>query len=277
MSVESLSPVQAFQDAVREALTQGQTASVQVLYAISDTYGTAEEQLQSFLDTRLSELDETAVELLMSPQFTAKEVHRDAFARAFGLAHFTRESLLEVAETLGNEGLKMPLEVHAGLEVLCPLKPVMVERFVLSLGLHKPLHPDMRTAIQQYIPGPLQGLAALYGRRDVFQFESYREVYAQVLSHVAQHGEVESESLLFLTEILASYKPTTLDALRRTLERLIQSCEADMAGAETRSYHHPTVQAEAAGSEHDRHEAEAVRANYMEIIRKSQHLLNVIH
>jgi hypothetical protein len=269
-----------FSQAVLDVLTTEQAASPQVVAAITDSQGYTEDRLSDFFVEKLESLDEYEIDLLFSPQFTARIHQQEDFAKRFAKFSVSKHSVQKLAEEVEAQGHIAPLVVHPGLKLQCPLKAVMAERFMLSLGLHKPLHQDVLASIETYVPADLQGVMALYGRKDIFQFQDYRVLLNDVLMRVSQqtslHSSAIQEALIFLVETIVTYKPKALEDLNTTLTHLIQSCQDDMATAETRSYFHTELLAGSAGSVDDMHEAEAVRANYAEIIRKAQALQSVI-
>jgi hypothetical protein len=269
-----------FKKTVLDVLTAEQPASSQVIASITDSQGYTEDRLPEFFIETLDGLDEYEVDLLFSPQFTARLHHQTQFAQHFAKCSISKHAIQKLADALEAEGHVSPLRVHMGLTLQCPLKAVMTERFMLSLGLHKPLHQDVLASIEAHLPEALQGMMALHGRKEIFQFQEYRTLFTEVLMKLSSKEEASlpliEETLVFLVETIVTYKPKSIEALSLTLIHLIQSCQDDMATAETRSYFHTELLAGSAGSVDDMHEAEAVRANYAEIIRKAQALQSVI-
>jgi hypothetical protein len=272
-TIEQTSSIEALQEAVLLALTKPQTMSEQLRTQLADHYTClTDEQIQAFFAEGFLKLEEYEEDLLFSPQFTVKAEQRLAFASPFALNAYTKEAI--EASALAIEALKrhVTFRLASGLEVQVPLSAVIAERFMKSLHLHKPLPQNLRHFIESNVPEAFQAQVALALRDDIFQFEKYQVLFKDVANGLSSKNAWTPSQVDFVTFVIKTYTPQALGDLAEKLERLIQSCQEDMATAETRSYHHPQILGSNMGSSHDHHEAQAVKDNYSQIIKNAQDL-----
>lgn len=271
-TIESTS-IESLQNAVILALSKPQTMSEQLRTQLADHYAClTDEQIQSFFAEGLAKLEEYEQDLLFSPQFTVKAEQRLAFASPFALNTYSKEAI--EASALAIEALKLQVTFHltSGIELQVPLTAVIAERFMKSLHLHKSLAENLRAFIEESVPNDFKAQVALALRDDIFQFEKYQLLFIEVANRLSSKNAWTPSQVDFVTFVIKTYTPQALDDLAEKLERLIQSCQEDMATAETRSYHHPQILGSNMGSSHDHHEAQAVKDNYSKIIKNAQDL-----
>jgi hypothetical protein len=254
------SSIVPLQEAVIKALTALQVMSEQLRTQLADHYTClTDEQIQTFFAEGLLKLEEYEQDLLFAPQFTVKAEQRIAFASPFALNVYAKKDVEAAALAIEALKLQVTFRLASGLELKVPLTAVIAERFMKSLHLHKPLSDSLRSFIEREIPENFRAHVALALRDDIFQFEKYQRLFIEVAHRLSAKN-------------VWTYTPQALEDLAEKLERLIQSCQEDMATAETRSYHHPQILGSNMGSSHDHHEAQAVKDNYSQIIKNAQAL-----
>jgi len=275
--LEHSSTTESLQNAVLHALSEPQTMSEQLRTQLADYYAClTDEQIQAFFTEGLAKLEEYEQDLLFSPQFTLKAEQRLAFASPFALNAYSKEAIEASALAIEALNLQVIFRLPSGLDVEIPLNAVIAERFMKSLHLHKPLPQNMRDFIESDVPRDFQAQVALALRDDIFQFEKYQVLFKEVVTCFTKKTAWTPSQVDFLTFFIKTYTPQTLDDLFGKLDRLIQSCQEDMATAETRSYHHPQILGSNMGSSHDHHEAQAVKDNYSQIIKNAQALNDLL-
>ncbi len=272
-TIEQTSSIEALQEAVLLALMKPQTMSEQLRTQLADHYAClTDEQIQTFFAEGLLKLEEYEQDLLFSPQFTVKAEQRLAFASPFALNSYSKEAVEASALAIEALMLHVTFRLASGIELQVPLTAVIAERFMKSLHLHKPLAENLRAFIKEEVPKNFQAQVALALRDDIFQFEKYQVLFKEIAARFTAKTAWTPSQVDFVTTLIKTYTPQALDDLAEKLERLIQSCQEDMATAETRSYHHPQILGSNMGSSHDHHEAQAVKDNYSQIIKNAQDL-----
>ena len=267
------SSIVPLQEAVIKALTALQVMSEQLRTQLADHYTClTDEQIQMFFAEGLLKLEEYEQDLLFAPQFTVKAEQRIAFASPFALNVYLKKDVEAAALAIEALKLQVTFRLASGLELKVPLTAVIAERFMKSLHLHKPLSDTLRSFIERDIPENFRAYVALALRDDIFQFEKYQRLFIEIAHRLSVKAVWTTSQIDFVTNVIKTYTPQTLEDLAEKLERLIQSCQEDMATAETRSYHHPQILGSNMGSSHDHHEAQAVKDNYSQIIKNAQTL-----
>jgi hypothetical protein len=267
------SSIVPLQEAVIKALTALQVMSEQLRTQLADHYTClTDEQIQTFFAEGLLKLEEYEQDLLFAPQFTVKAEQRIAFASPFALNVYSKKDVEAAALAIEALKLHVTFRLASGLELKVPLTAVIAERFMKSLHLHKPLSESLRSFIERDIPENFRAHVALALRDDIFQFEKYQRLFIEIAHRLSAKAVWTTSQIDFVTNVIKTYTPQSLEDLAEKLERLIQSCQEDMATAETRSYHHPQILGSNMGSSHDHHEAQAVKDNYSQIIKNAQTL-----
>jgi hypothetical protein len=265
--------LERLQELVLSTLTRPHTISSQLQAQLADQFSClTEDQMRLFFESTLPTLEEYEVDLLFSPHFTAKMQDKLAFLEQFSFVSIRKQDIEAIGQAIESQTVMANFELPSGLKIPFQLKSVMVERFVMSLQLHKPLAPEMVDFIKSKCPECFQAVVSLALRDDIFKFEKYQQVFKAVCEKMIATQFLEQSLLMFLRDSIKTYTPQNVQDLSEKLDRLIQSCQDDIATADTRSYHHPHIQSGNMGSEHDHHEAEAVRANYQRIIEQSKAL-----
>jgi|GEM_PF-5107263 len=269
----SIEEMTTFREALIEALKVPRSMSGQVFNTVTDTYAcSTEEEIRIFFTSKLAELEEYELDLLLSPQFTAREDEKKAFASTFGLQQFSNDTVEFLAKDIQNEKIITPITLNSGDLAECLVSDILVERYISTLNLNKTIEPEIIELIKRDVPQHFQGLLGLMSRDGLYQFEKYRHVYADLIGSMKAQNSFSEEILTFMVDTIRTYKPQNLSDLTEKMDRLITSCTDDMARAEERGYHHHELKAGAAGNIHDAHEAIEVRAQYAEIIRKAKAL-----
>lgn len=262
--------LERLQEAVLTVLSRPHPMSSQLQAQLTDQFSClTEDQIRLFFESTLPTLEEYEVDLLFSPHFTAKIEDKLAFSEQFFFVSIRKQDIQAIGEAIESQNVMAYFELPSGLKLPFQLKSVMVERFVMSLQLHKPLAQEMLDFIQDHCPEDFQASVSLALRDDVFKFEKYQQVFKVVCEKMIATHTLDQSLVMFLRDSIKTYTPQNVQDLSEKLDRLIQSCKEDMATADTRSYHHPHIQSGNMGSEHDHHEAEAVRANYKRIVEQS--------
>ena len=263
----------SFQETVLTLLTTPTPLREQVRAQLSDQYAClTDEDIEIFFKTRVLELEEYVSDLLFSPKFTPKKEEKLALIQKFAGESFTLDDLKREVDTLASMNLQVSFVLPSGLHVQTPLQSVMIERFLKTLALHKPVPEALRAFIETEAPADFQGLLAWYARDPLFHFEKYQDVFKQMVLAWNTKNTYSIEQCEFFFDFMKTYTPQSLQDLEEKLDRLIQSCQDYIATAGGRSYHHPQISGSHSGSSHDLHEAEVARQQYTKWIEEARAL-----
>jgi hypothetical protein len=275
MSLPAQTLVETVKTQLVEDLTQARPLSAQVLLALNDTYSTAPDQFEDFVAKRLPELELYEVDVLFSPQFTPTLEQQAVYMRLLGVNCLEQRQLEQLLISLNETPLKTRFTLGQDkAEVPCPLHEAMLDRFVKRLNLSKAMMPDFDAAWLAAWPDEqrLQALSLL--REEALHLPERQAIVASLLTlWVSQKPEYPLERLVFLLDSLRTYRPKTLDDLKRQMEALIQSCTDDADRAVERSYHSEELRMSNMGSKKDQLQAEQTRQHYQYMIRQAKEIL----
>jgi hypothetical protein len=260
---------------IRSELAKPQVMRAQVLARLTDEFQClTEDELTLFFEERFNQLEDYEVDLLLSPQFTARIEQQQAFSQQFTYAHYPKNQLDPLVEEILSTPTEAILNTPSGKAVHVALTPVLIERFLGTLKLTRPVHAAHSEI--EILPMNVQTQSAYVLRDDVFKYDKYKAILLQLIPGLAKEDDTTKELISFTAEFIKTYTPQTLEEVENKLKRLIESCQADSLTADSRSYHHEEIKAGSMGNPYDAHEAEAIRENYQRIIKQAEQVLAVI-
>ncbi|MBF0161803.1 MAG: hypothetical protein HQL88_05910 [Magnetococcales bacterium] len=218
-------PPETLVSVVRGQLLRPRALSVRVAGAVSGMLG-VDDPLDGLSLEVLAGREPFEVELLLSPLFTPNVLDREAceFALpASGLAVGVVEALVM---TLTSAELFCPVSYgHRGQAV--PLLGVVIERYVRLLHLEAPVPPLVLPRLEGWQEGDARLVLFSLARRPVWQSEQRSRLLDRLLQAMLARGSCQVDKVRFLTDFVASYRPTGERELLQALTNLVDAYHRD--------------------------------------------------
>lgn len=220
-----------------EDLTRERLLGDQVVTYLADHHQAGEAQLPQFFETTLPTLEDDAVDLAFSPLFTPTLADRARYMPLLGETTLSDEDLHQFVAALAQKNLRVPLVTGVGQHLEMPLPEVMLHRYVTRLFLNRPIAPGAYGAIQQCVPVEDHPVACVLARESVWQKPDRARLLEKFLTTFSRRGSYSLEKLQYLTDFFRTYRPANPEQLREQLQRMIESCQSDLARVCGRSFH----------------------------------------
>jgi hypothetical protein len=257
---------------LEQTLTAARPMKPQVLQALMDTFTLEESQLQTFLDTQLSELESYQKDVLFSPQFTPKLEDRQAVVALLQGASLSESEVDRLMQQVEGASWVMPLDLPSANVLRLPLQAEFTERFIRLLKLEASVPESLQAVLASGNFSEAHRTLALALSREAHLHKP--EALALWASFLQRWTPTLTEELLtFFADFLKTYRPQTEVDLARQLEALITSCRDDADRALERSYHNEDLRMQHRGGEKDHHQASEVRAQYQKQMQQAQIVL----
>jgi hypothetical protein len=261
-------------------LTQPRALSPQVEATIADRHACTLDQLPRFFSEVLPTLDDVELDLTFSPLFTPTLADKARYASLLADASVSDEQVETWVDALVAQGLLAPLQAQTGETFTFPVSWVSIDRWVKRLGLTQAIDPSVYSQITTLSPEADLPTALVLVKDAVWQGTGRTSLLTHFLQAFQAQQSFKLEHLTHLTDLVRTYRPTSLADLERQLRHLIASCESDLAKVGGDNIHHPILkdkyvnQHEGADSL-DIHAQEATKT-YMGLIRAAEALLSYI-
>lgn len=271
--------LQRLEESIIHDLTQPRPIKDQVLIGIADNYGVGGDGLPDFFKDKLAGLEPYEWDVTFSPQFTPTLQDRKRYLGLIGPGHISKDALQQLIDRIVGKHLAMPLQ-HSGQQntLSLPLNDVVVERYVLRLGLERPV-PEALEQVLEHLSAQhadvYTTLNSLFREACLNKPERVALVKA-VVATMLEKDQLQEDTLLFLIDTIRTYSPNSQEDLKRQLEALITSCKDDIAAAPDRSYHNEDLKFQHSGNAKDMAQADVIREHYQAMIGKAEALLGIL-
>jgi hypothetical protein len=223
----------------------------QVIQSLYSQHQVVPEKLSAFFAEVFPTLEEYQVELLFAPQFTPSPQDKARYAAILGAAGLSPQEFALLKQTLLRAGIRVSFNlVEAETCLLVNLHEVFVDRYLDRLDLCATLSTPIAEALEQLFSVPDERATAFMTCRSAVWKTTVNQQLLQALFTHATAGcnasssltALSLEQLLFLTDVVKTYRPTTLEQLATQLDSLAESCRRDMETVGTRGFHDEYLQ-----------------------------------
>lgn len=184
----------------------------QVIRHLTDSYGIGRDEIGEFLEQRLPALDDTELDLLLSPLFTPKLPDQAIFAELLGRTSVPITAWPALINRLTERPTLGQLVDDAGAPHRFALKPVTLERYVHRLRLDGSVDEATFARIAPLSPPSDHALALAVARRAIWNTEARREILRRQLAGAT----ARIADLVELLKLMETAEPLdTADVLAR--------------------------------------------------------------
>jgi len=246
----------------------------QVLDALMGQYELAEEAIPAFLVDTLPTLDDTELDLLLSPAFTPTLSDRQACIALLEDKALTPVDLQDLQTRCLAQKPQSRLQIPNGSIATFLVPDVSVLRVIRLLQLTLAIDAMAYQQIHALVPEANKSLYLTLARETAW---TGREAMLNgFLPVVTQH---QPHTMRQLTDFVRTYRPTSLEELDKQLESYIRSCESDLNRAGEMSFHDERLKEKYIlhhEGNHDPHLEEHVRSNYLHMMDQGRALRDLL-
>jgi hypothetical protein len=264
-----------------ERLSTARPLAGQVLEALMSQYQQTDDLVPAFLTQTLQTLDDTAIDLLMSPAFTPTMEDRKACIAVLKQNALTTEQQQALLADVIAANPTMTAILPDDTSVTFPIPDVNLMRFVRLLQLTRPEDAEIFARIEELISTEQD--KALYHvlARDAAWTDKTTILHG-FLPVLAQQP---ANTMVLLTNFVRTYRPNSFSELDRQLESYIRSCESDLNRAGELSFHDVRLKekyvlhGEGDTTHHMQHQMkheEDVKANYLQMMDQGRLLRDLL-
>lgn len=211
---------EALQDRIQADLASPRPVTPQVSGHLQSHHGTAPGDEASFLQSRLSLIEEYEAELVLSPLFTPSLEDQ---ARVSPLLSDPPPSAAAVEEMVdGLESRRIEAVVQCqGASVRVVLPPGIIRRYVRLLNLGERILPAVRSAAGAFPPPVRDRLLAL-ARTEPWRAPARQEILAAFIDAFLRRSSYAEEKIDHLSQIVQTTRPERLNDLAGPIESLVR-------------------------------------------------------
>jgi hypothetical protein len=257
-------------DEITRQLAAPRAIAVQVLDALLTQHQQTETTLPHYLQTTLPTLDDTDIDLLMSPAFTPTFDQRSACIALLADKTLTNQDQASLVTALDALPAQTTFTLPDGSAVTFTVPEVCLQRYVRLMQLNRAINPDVYQQLQAQVKPAEQPVYQTLARDVAW---TGREAMLQTLLPVlvSQPSTMARQ----MTDFVRTYRPDSLSDLDRHLESYIRSCESDLNRAGEMSFHDERLKEKYVlhsnkGFHHQHDHEESVRANYLQMMDRGR-------
>jgi len=227
---------------IRADLQQPLRMLKQVEDGIISQYTLSTAEFERFFAETYPNLEETQADLIFSPQFTPTQKAKEDILRVLGTAAMSSKEVDTLIQELESTPITATFStIDEQCHATVTLHPVFIERYVNLLPLNQPL-PDLIKAQFEPLRSNLSPCLNLIGRDRVWQSPERQQLFVSIWNAFpSESTENQNEYWTFLTDVVRTYRPGSLNDLHRQLNSLALSCEEDMNQVAGRTFQHEEI------------------------------------
>ncbi|MBF0369943.1 MAG: hypothetical protein HQL52_10845 [Magnetococcales bacterium] len=212
-------------NAVRAQLTTPRSMRAKVASTISTTLSVTD-PIAGLSEDRLATMEEYEQELLLAPLFTPGMEERVELEPHLPGSGLSLDETNDLVTTLAKEQLSCPLSFGQEEGILA-LPEVVLERFVRLLNLECQIDPGVAERLNRLVKSEERHRAFAQARRRVWQNKRNIALLTEALTAMEENNAYQTDKLIFLSDFVRGYRPTTLSSLVEQLENLVDSYQKD--------------------------------------------------
>ena len=263
-------------DVLIKQLATPRTIPAQVLDGLTSQHQQTEATIPHYLQNTLSTLDDTEIDLLMSPAFTPTFEQRSACVTLLADQDLPAEQQKQLVSSLHSVNPQTTFNLPDGTTVTFTVPEVCLQRYVRVMQLNRPIAPAVYQQVQAQVKPDEQPTYNTLARDAAW---SNREtMFLTLLPLLAQQPLTMARHM---TDFVRTYRPDTLSDLDRQLESYIRSCESDLNRAGEMSFHDERLKEKYVlhsnkGFHHQHDHEEDVRASYLQMMDRGRAMRDLL-
>jgi len=226
-----LGAMQKFVDTVAQELEKPRPLLKQVVDHAASRHEVSRDDIGSFLERAVKELEEYELDLLFSAQFTPTLVDQAAFSSLLDEELLPREKWAELVARLEARPTVARLVSEDGSEHAVELTEVSIERFVKRLNLDAGIPENLARLLDSMPPEEDRGLLKAVARRAGFRGAGPSEILFRFVLKVTSDHEYQLEEVLLLLELMETYKPADAGDLVSRIPHWLEVLENEATAA----------------------------------------------
>lgn len=203
-------------------LARRRVLSPQVRRHVSSTYGVADDTVREFFASRLDELEEFQIELLLGPLFTPTLEDRAGYVAALREEVPDEAQVDEYVRTLEAERLTWALEISGEEDVQVKVFDVLVARWVRLCELTSAPGAALAGAVARAVPGDDQDLALAVLREPAWRDNDKRNWLVEYLQTAATRQSFSMQKLEFLTDLVRSQYEARTERMLELAQKVLE-------------------------------------------------------
>lgn len=223
--------MQRFVDTVAQELEKPRPLLKQVVDHVSSHFEVSRDELGSFLDDRVKDLEDVEIDLLFSAQFTPTLVDQAAFSELLDDEQLPRDQWDDLVNALTDRPTVAQLVTEDETTHSVQLTDISIERFATRLNLDADIPDALAKLLGSMPPEEDRNLLKAIARRPVFKDADRREILFQYILSVTSEDSYELENVLSLLELAETYKPTNLQDLLDRIPHWLDVLENEITAA----------------------------------------------
>jgi hypothetical protein len=188
-------------------LERPRTVSPQVVNHLIETYGTARDEIGSFLRNQIADREDYEIDLILSPLFTPTLKDQSVIAELLGRNSAPANQWPSLVKDLVARPVTARLVTEDGQTHSVILRNVTIERFVNRLCLDSSISESLLSLINNLAPAADRPLLKAIARRPIWHMESRGAILAQFLTASLTTDTYRSDDIVQLLKLAETYEP----------------------------------------------------------------------
>ncbi|MGB0578817.1 MAG: hypothetical protein ACPGVU_03850, partial [Limisphaerales bacterium] len=223
--------MQRIVDAVAQELEKPRPLLKQVVDHVSSHFEVSRDELGTFLDERVKDLEDVEIDLLFSAQFTPTLVDQAAFSVLLDEERLPRDQWNDLVNALTERPTVARLVTEDDTTHPVQLTDISIERFAIRLNLDTEIPEALAKLLGSMPPEEDRNLLKAIARRPVFKDADRREILFQYILRVTSEDGYDLDNILSLLELSETYKPKNLQDLLDRIPHWLEVLENEITAA----------------------------------------------
>ncbi len=202
----------------------------QVVRHLNTAYGIGPEEVGAFLDTRLADLEDYEIDLVLSPIFTPALPDQAKFVTWLGATALTEAAIAELVDTLTRRPTVAHLITSEGASHAVTLRAVTIARYVRRLRLDGAIAEPIHHRLKLVTTDANRDLAFAVARRSIWTAAGRLEILQRFFDQ-AQEWDWTPADLLTLLRLVEGYEPSGFNDFHQRLPGWIESVRREANAA----------------------------------------------
>jgi len=203
-------------------LTRTRPLTEQVTRTLMDRCEVRSDRIGEFLADGIARVDEATVDTIFSPMYTPDWRDRARYVEDLERVTITPAVLSAVIDDLANSNLTAEY-LYEDDTVAMPLPEVVIDRWVRRLHLEVRLPEKIRQAVEATIPKEAQDEVKALTGQPAWRAPDREEILIAFLTGFSRTGRFSVDKFEYLTGLVHTYRPRSVDHFRTQVDALIQS------------------------------------------------------
>lgn len=203
----------------------------QVVDHVGSRYSVGRDEMGGFLESRLAELEEVEIDLILSPQFTPTLEDQAAFSDLLETATLPAAQWPALIAALAARPVFAPLVTEDGATHRVKLHEVTLERFVTRLNLDARVPERIDKVINSLAPEPARTLLKAIARRAIFAAAERSEILFQYLVRSTSDSFFDPEDAVALLRLMETYQPASVPDVLDRIPHWLQVLDQEIKSA----------------------------------------------